>query len=267
MILRRDRDALREGLEVEGGGEIRRRRAVDHVLGHLQHGRRAGRDLFGEGARRRHQLRRGHDAVHEPDARRLGGVDDVRGEDQLLGARQADDARQQPRAAAVGDEPDLPEELAEAGPVGGDDEIAAQRQVRAGADGVAVHHRDRRLGEVHQPEDHAIERLDARAALGGGVTPGAHRLDVAARAEISAGAGEDHHARRLVGLDLVEHARQLAAHHEIERVEGLRSIQGNRRAAAHGRLLSDPQDRGAMIAMAAEGVHMLRATIAVVSCA
>jgi hypothetical protein len=119
--------------------------------------------------------------------------------------------------------------------------------------------------------------LDPRAALGHGVALGVHRLDVAACAEICAGAGEDHHARGLVGLDLVEHVRQLTAHHEIERVESLRSIQRNRgdarvaledqRLVAHGRLLSDPQDRGAMIAMASEGVHMLRATIAVVSCA
>src|SRR5258708_39346530 len=55
-------------------------------------------------------------------------------------------------------------------------------------------------------------------------------------------------ARGLVGLDLVEHGRQLAAHDEVQRIAGLRTVQGDRRhragalgdqrLVAHGVLLS-----------------------------
>src|SRR5207245_7435864 len=98
--------------------------------------------------------------------------------------RQTDHARQEPRAPAVHREADLAEELAELRAVGGDDEVAAERQVRAGADGVAVHHRDRRQRKAHEPEHEPVEQLHPPAPLGRGVA-GPHGLHVAARAEVA----------------------------------------------------------------------------------
>src|SRR5581483_5077773 len=74
---------------------------------------------------------------------------------------------------------------------------------------------------------HRVQQRHARAALGRGGPPLAHALDVATRAEVAAGAGEDHDARGLVGLQLVEGGDQLAPHDQIERVAGLRTVQGD----------------------------------------
>ena len=60
------------------------------------------------------------------------------------------------------------------------------------------------------------------------MTLGAHGLDVAAGAKVTAGAGQDHDTRQRVGLDLVERGEQLAAHDQIERVAGLGAIEGDR---------------------------------------
>ena len=79
------------------------------------------------------RVRRRDDVVDQPDLRPPARVDDVGREDQLLRARQADQPRQEPRASPVRNEPDLREDLAESGAVRGDDEIAAQREVAAGA--------------------------------------------------------------------------------------------------------------------------------------
>ena len=53
----------------------------------------------------------GHDPVHDADALGLGGVDDVGEEHELLRLVEADEARQQPRAAEVDVEAPLGEDL------------------------------------------------------------------------------------------------------------------------------------------------------------
>jgi len=120
-------------------------------------------------------------------------------------------------------------------PDGGGHQIAPQRQVAAGPDGEAVDHRQRGLGEVEQPQHQAVEPLDPGPSLGGR-HPLDHGLDVAAGAEVAAGAGEDHRADGGVGLELVERRHQLVAHGHVERVARLRAIQrdgGERPVAVH----------------------------------
>ena len=67
-------------------------------------------------------------------------------------ALQSDDARQDERPAAVGDEADLRERLDERRVLGREHDVAGEGEVRAGARGDAVHRADHRL----------LERADAR---------------------------------------------------------------------------------------------------------
>ena len=84
------------------------------------------------------QLRARVQLVREPDAQRFLRVDDVAGVEQLESAAEADDARQQERAAAVGHESALDEDLAERRPLADDAEVAGEREIAAEADGWAV---------------------------------------------------------------------------------------------------------------------------------
>ena len=81
------------------------------------------------------QLGGGDDPVDEPDRGRVGGGDDVGEEGELLGPVEADEAGQQPGAAAVEGQAPPGEDLREAGGVGGDDEVTAEREVAARAVG------------------------------------------------------------------------------------------------------------------------------------
>ena len=92
-------------------------------------GREPGRDACASAAS---SLRR-HDPPHEPEALRVRGRQRIAGQRQLGGPRRADEARQEPRRAAVRHEPDPPERQREARALGGDPEVAGQRERRARA--------------------------------------------------------------------------------------------------------------------------------------
>ena len=94
------------------------------------------------------ELAVGHDPVDEPDAVGLGGVDDVGEQRELLGPVHPDAPRQRPRAAEVDRQAAPGEDLREAGRVAGDDEVAQQGHVHAGAGGDAADLGDRRLRDA-----------------------------------------------------------------------------------------------------------------------
>mgnify|MGYP003693778177 CR=1 FL=1 len=54
-----------------------------------------------------------------------------------------------------------------------------------------------------------------------------HRLEVGARAEIAAGAGEDRDRRRLVGIERQERIVELARGGAVDGVAAMRTIDGN----------------------------------------
>src|SRR5215470_827276 len=119
VVLRAHGIGLPEGLAFQGGGEVDGRRAVKERLREGGGDGRARGDRAGEGPRGALELRRGHHAIHESDAEGLRGVDDLAGEHHFLGLGKADQALEQPGAAAIGHEADLDEDLTELGPVGG----------------------------------------------------------------------------------------------------------------------------------------------------
>ena len=89
-----------------------------------------------------------HHAVDQPPFERLGGRQALAQHRQLTRPRHPDPRRQEQRGAAVGDEADVDEGQQEVGALGGHDQIAAQRQRAADADGGAVDGGEHRLGQL-----------------------------------------------------------------------------------------------------------------------
>src|SRR5262245_18344132 len=103
-------------------------------------------DLLGERERLVHPLRVGNDARYEPDALGLLRGDVAAGEADLEGARAADRVRQQEGEAELGrGEAVLDACRAEVGRLGGEADVAAERQAEPAADGRPVHRTDDRL--------------------------------------------------------------------------------------------------------------------------
>ena len=130
-----------------------------------------------------------------------------------------------PASAAVGDQADGRKALDEFGRLGGDDDVAGQRDIRAGAGGDAVDPRDHRLGQAGQRPDQrvpvALDRLaeiDCLARRDGAV------VEVLPGAKAAAGAGQDHHPRI---AELAERVAQLAVHLRGEAVEPVGPVEGD----------------------------------------
>ena len=142
----RQAEALERGAAV---GEHRLLREAREALGHLQ---RALEVLAG-----------GHDLGHQAHRQRLVGVDDPAGEDQVQRAAHPDDARQALRAAV--DERHAPAALGEAErrALGGDPQVAPQRELEAAGQAPAADRGDRRLGRREAGEAQRARR-DRRGA-------------------------------------------------------------------------------------------------------
>ena len=91
----------------------------------------------------------GDDAVGQADALGLARVDGTAGEDQIEGARQADQPRQPHRAAVHERHAPAPAEHPEHGVLLEHAQVAPQRELESAGDRVAGHRRDRRLGQQH----------------------------------------------------------------------------------------------------------------------
>ena len=147
---------------------------------------------------------RGHDAIDEAEAQRLGGVEALDKQQDLHRLAQADDARQRPRAAAVGRERDVPIGRGEVGVLGGDRQVARAHQRQAEAGDRAVHLRDDGCGircnvsiaacSAPRMRSYSARRARRRRRRGRRRSV----LQVAAGHEMLAGAAHDHdaHARR-----------------------------------------------------------------------
>ena len=200
------------------------------------HHRRAGGEALGELPGLLLGLGRGHDAVEEADRLRRVGVDHVAGEHELERLAHADQARQGPGAAAVGHEPALDEDLAEAGALGADAQVAGERQIGAVADRGAVDQRHHRLLDAAHGADEPVE-IFAHVlfdVVHGAHAAGGHRLQVEPAAEVAALAGHDDAADRLVGGGAVERVDERLIDCVGQPVLGLGPIEHD---PAHGRFV------------------------------
>src|SRR4051794_13406359 len=151
----------------------------------------------------------------------LGRVDDAPAEDQVEPAAEADDARQALRAAV--DQGHAPAALGEAELriLGRDPQIAPQRELESARQAPSGDRGDGRLGG-RAPGEAERARLAHQA--------GAERIDrleVGTRAEGHApGAGDDQHARAVVGLELLERVLQRVGRRSVDGVAPLLAIDG-----------------------------------------
>ena len=100
------------------------------------------------------QLGGREDGLHEPDAQRLGGVDQAAAQAQIARPAVADLARQTLRAAPARRDAEADLGLAETGVVGGEADVAAERELAAAAQGEAVDGRDPGLRRALDGLDH-----------------------------------------------------------------------------------------------------------------
>src|SRR5262245_59212363 len=209
-ILRRQDRLVALELHAQALGQRPLAALVDGSLRRAHGERPVRRDLRRHRGHALGERGRGHDLVHEPDARGLLGADASTREDQLLRARAADQPRQALSAAGARDDRERHFREPELRVRRRDAQVAREQQLGAAAERDAVHGRDRRHRErlhlVHQRADrldearHLLERH--RRAL----------LEIGARAErLLAGAGDHdgaHGALLREGGDVRAHLRE-----------------------------------------------------------
>jgi TolB-like protein len=141
-----------------------------------------------------------------------------------------DQPRQVPAAPRIGDQAERGEALDEFCRCGGDDEVAGERDVRAGARRDAVHTRNHRLRHGRKAAD---ERVPARLDRGAKVDRLARRdgavVEVLPGAKAAPGAGQDDDPR---GGGGVERLRQFGMHRAGEAVEAVGAVEDDPRDAA-----------------------------------
>ena len=163
------------------------------------------------------------DAVDEADGEGLGRRHGAAGEDEVHGAAVADDPGQAHRAEVAQRDPEAAAEDAEDGVLGGDAQVAPQRQLDPAGDGVALDRRDDGLGERETGGAHGPGSLvgDGPAvALG-------HRLEVGAGAERTLGPGEDGDGLPVVGVEGQEGLAQLVGADAVDGVAALGAVDGD----------------------------------------
>ena len=152
--------------------------------------------------RRRQQLGGGHDAIHQPDAKRFLRVDHFAGEQQLQRAALADEARQPLRAAVAWHESELHLGLTELRGLRRDANVARHRELAAAAEREAIHGGDHRLGRRLEATKHVLAALRERLRRDRAVL--LELGDVGAGDEGAAGAGEDDAANARVAAQRVD---------------------------------------------------------------
>ena len=251
------------------------------VLGHrlLGEGRAPDRDSsdavdqpLGEGdgpGRRRGQTRRPtrrsaassslgrHDLVDQAERCGVGGGQVVAEEQQLLGLLHADQAGEQVGAAAVGDDAAAHEHLDELGGVGGDDEVAGEREVGADAGGGAVDRGDHRLLAVEHGGDEPLGAVADRSGdVAGGAQP-ARRRDGRRPAARPAGRRRCRSASPVAVMTTARTARCALA--VVEQLDHPVALIGRDRVGGVGSVERDPGDTA--IDAVEQIVHLIRRLI------
>jgi len=206
--------------------------------------------------RLREQLRLRDDAVHEPDALGLVGLDVAAGEDQLERPAGADEARQPLRAAVTGDDAQLRFRQPHHRVVAGEPHVAGERQLAAATESVAVDRGDHRLAALLEQVHHRLP--EARDVLGRAGRERSQFIDVGAGDErLLALPGEDQRPLGGVGRERAHRVGDLGQRLAVDGVHDLRPVHeqhrdllapleaqvlvGGQRRRAHG---ADPRGRG-----------------------
>ena len=139
------------------------------------------------------------------------------GQRQLHGDRGRDALWKPQQPAAAGDQPALDFGNAERRVLRGHDQVGGQRQLGAAGQRVALDRRDQRLHGWTLGEAHA-------AALDDGVLAAGEGLEIHARAERTARAGQDAHRQAGLAVEPIHRRRPAHGHRGVDRVLGLRPV-------------------------------------------
>src|SRR5438034_1262685 len=193
--------------------------AVHQALDGPHSARRTLGERLSEGQALRGQPVGGEYAIDEADPLGLGGVDGLAAQQQLLGARDADQSGQALHAARAGKQAELHLGQREAGARAGQTQIAEQRQLEPAAVRHAVdrcHHGLRQRGELL---GHADDVADL-AAPALGIRRARELLDVGARGERPLARAGQHDGADRPGLgELVDERLEALVHRLAEDVE------------------------------------------------
>ncbi len=169
-----------------------------------------------------------------------------------LARADADALREQDREAPTGHDADARVGVGETGPIGGDEEVAVERDLEAPRHRDPVHRADQRLG-VRQAARRGTRRARLRhtaEALALSHLAGTELLEVDTRRERGIGAGEDHHVDVFVGIATRDRGGQLAPHVAVQRVALIGTVQRDDRDPVGD---VDEDDVGASCAPEVEG--------------
>ena len=164
-----------------------------------------------------------------PISRARSGGHRLADEEQLARPRGADDLDELLQERKRHDEADAHQRHAEARGLGGDAQVAVQRQLAAARDRVAVHHGDRGMARALHP----LQDLRDAALRVGGAAALAHLAQVHARAEGAARAAHHHDPDARIGVELVEARAQPAEQRRAHRIALLRAVEGDGGDAVH----------------------------------
>ena len=217
---------LRVALELELGIEIVAPGLIEDALDQRErHGRRGG-ETRAQRVRLRHQLAVVERFPNQSPCFRLVGAKRLGGEGKRACAGGTNESRQQPRAAAIGNEPDLGEGLDEARRARRQNDVAGERDVGAGAGGDAVDRGNDRKRQgaqlAHERIVIAVERTSEDDGFAVLVQP---LVQILPGAERAAGAGEQERAAVAVVLRLGERALEVRMHGLGECVELPRAVE------------------------------------------
>src|SRR5262245_726181 len=228
-VLRTDQEHQLHQHVVRMGGEVLGEAVPVEALDRPHGERRIGGDLAGPLHRRRHELRGGHDGVHQAELEGALGTEVVGEEGDLAGARPAHQPRQVPGSSALRQDAALGESGHKNGGVTHQPDVAAEREVETVPGGGAVEraqhrrvelveHDGRQVAGAHvartPAREHATDALPLRGVL-----------EVEAAAEAIAGAREDQAAHLRIAIGIGQRARERVEHLEADRVQPLRTVQ------------------------------------------
>jgi hypothetical protein len=232
------RDALgdRVGLVVERLLEAARERGVERALRARQRDRRRRGETRGQRVRLREREAVVDEAIHQASGQRVGRGDPVAEEHELLGAVESHQPGQEPAPSRVDRQAAVDEHLAEARRAAGDDQVAAEGEVRAGAGRAPLDRRDAGLRQLVERQAGGTDALAHRAAgalrSGPAVSSGAG--EIAPRAELAAGARQHDHAVVARARGAVQRLGEGPPGRDVDRVPALGAVerQGDHAARA-----------------------------------
>ncbi|CAB4929431.1 unannotated protein [freshwater metagenome] len=145
LVVGREQARERLSLDLQAGGQIGFEPSIDGSLGRGERERRAAGEFGRPGVRIGVHVLRRNDTVDKADGECLLRLDEASAEDEVLRPRRSNEPGEPLGSAGAGDDPEEDLRLTEAGIIGSNAKIAAQRELASAAERIAGDRGDRWL--------------------------------------------------------------------------------------------------------------------------